>query len=136
MASKGEEPGSMTTLEISGATLVVHVEGLDRLWAFKGELRVPLAHIAGVERAAEEARGWFHGVRAPGTHIPGVLTAGTFYENGGRVFWDVHEPDRAIAVRLHDESYAKLIVEVEDPEAAIAALEAALAGADASLTTS
>jgi hypothetical protein len=132
MARNGEEPGGMTTLEISGANLVVHVQGLDRLWAFKGELRVPLANIAGVERAGDEARGSFHGIRAPGTNFPGVLTAGTFYERGGRVFWDVHDPERAIAIRLHDESYEKLIVEVEDPDAAIATLVAALAATAAS----
>jgi hypothetical protein len=132
MARKGEEPGGMTTLEISEGNLLVRVRGLDRLWAFKGELRVPLAHIAGVEHAAEEARGWFHGIRAPGTNLPGVLTAGTFYEHDGRVFWDVHDPDGAIAIRLHDESYAKLIVEVADPDAAIATLEAALAATAAS----
>jgi hypothetical protein len=83
--------------------------------------------VAGVERAADEARGWFHGFRAAGTNIPGVLTAGTFYHDGGRVFWDVHNADGAIAIRLHDEKFAKLVVEVPDPVGTIASIEAALA---------
>ncbi len=116
----------MTTIEIAGPDLFVHVEGFDRLWAFKSELRVPLAHIAGVDRAADEARGWWHGVRAPGTNLPGVVIAGTFYEHEGRVFWDVHDPERAIAIRLHDESYVRLIIEVAEPDASIAAIRAAL----------
>jgi hypothetical protein len=89
-------------------------------------LRVPLAHIAGVDRAGEEAHEWFHGIRFPGSNIPGVVTAGTFYEHQGRVFWDIHNADNAIAIRLHDETFVKLIVEVEDPDATIAALRAAL----------
>jgi hypothetical protein len=119
----------MATIEIIGTELFVHVEGLDRLLAFTSELRVPLVHVAGVEGAADEARRWWHGIRAPGTNFPGVITAGTFFEPDGRIFWDVHDPERAIEIRLRDESYAKLVIEVADPRAAIAAVAAALATA-------
>jgi hypothetical protein len=34
----------------------------------------------------------------PGTNIPGVLTAGTFYQDGKRVFWDVHNPDNTVVI--------------------------------------
>jgi hypothetical protein len=122
----------MTTIEIAAPDLIVRVEGFDQVLAFKSELRVPLVHIAGVEGAAADAARWFHGVRAPGTNIPGLITAGTFFESEGRVFWDVHNPERAIAIRLHDENYAKLVIEVADPSAAIAAIEAALAPQPAS----
>ena len=43
-----------------------------------------------------------------------------------RVFWDVHHPERAVALSLRDETYAKLVVEVDDPDATILAIEAAL----------
>ena len=39
----------------------------------------------------------------PGTNIPGVLTAGTFYQHGKRVFWDVHNPDNTVVIELKDE---------------------------------
>jgi hypothetical protein len=119
----------MTTIDIDGSDLVLNVEGLDKLWAFKSQLRVPLAHVAGVERAGEETHQWFHGLRFPGTNVPGVVTAGTFIESEGHVFWDVHDPDSAIAIRLHDEKYVKLIVEVEDREETIEQIEAALSPA-------
>lgn len=80
-------------------------------------------HIATVERATDEARRWWHGLRAPGTNVPGVITAGTFYEHEGRVFWDVHNPERAIALHLRDDRYAKLVIEVEDPDIAIAVMD-------------
>ena len=54
----------------------------------------------------------------PGTNIPGVLTAGTFYQHGKRVFWNVHNPDNTIIIELKDERYNELIVEVADPQAA------------------
>ena len=117
----------MTRIDIVGPDLVIVVEGRDVLFALTSELRISLAHIAGVERAGDEARRWLHGVRFPGTNVPGVLSAGTFSGHDGRVFWDVHDADKAIAIRLHDERYAKLVIEVADPDAAIASIEAALA---------
>jgi hypothetical protein len=119
----------MTTIQIDGADALVHVEGFDQFLALTSRLRIPLKHIAGVDLAGEEAHAWFHGIRFPGSNIPGVLSAGTFYEHQGRVFWDVHDPDKAIEIRLHDEDYVKLILEVEDPAAAIATLRAALPAA-------
>jgi hypothetical protein len=115
----------MTKIEIAGSELVVRMVGMDKLWALKSELRIPLAHVAGAARDAEEAASWYHGVRMPGTNIPGVIVAGTFYAHEGRVFWNVHHAANAIAIRLHDEKYVKLVVEVEDPDATIALIEGA-----------
>lgn len=122
----------MTQIELDAETLTVHVRGMDRLWAFKSELRIPLAHVSGAAPAEDEARGWWHGIRAPGTNLPGAITAGTFYADEGRVFWDVHAPERAIAITLHDDTFAKLVIEVEDPAAEIARIQAALAARNGS----
>ena len=62
----------------------------------------------------------------PGTNIPGVLTTGTFYQDGQRVFWDVHNPDNTVVIDLRDECYNELIVEVGDSNAAVELLQAAL----------
>jgi len=113
----------MTNISIDGSELVLHMVGMDRLWSMKSELRIPLAHVAGAERDAEEAGRWYHGLRAPGTNIPGVIVAGTFYAHEGRVFWNVHHAANAIAICLHDETFAKLVVEVENPDATIALIE-------------
>jgi hypothetical protein len=113
-------------IALRGDTLVVHVTGAARLLASKSELAIPLEYVLGVARDEDEARTWYHGVRAPGTNLPGVITAGTFYEHGERVFWDVHHPERAIALTLRDERYAKLVVEVDDPDAAIGTIAARL----------
>lgn len=109
----------MVELSIDDGKLHIHVRGADRLWAFKSSLEIPLAHIAGVRSDPDAARGWFHGIRMPGTNVPGVITAGTFYEHGQRVFWDVHDPQNSIIIELRDERYQELIVEVPDPLLAI-----------------
>lgn len=110
----------MAEIEYTDDVLVVHVTGWDRVWALKSQLTVPLAHVVGAEPAGEEARRWWKGFRLPGTQIPGVITAGTFYKDGSRVFWDVRDADRAVAIHLRDDQYTQLVIEVEDPAATIA----------------
>ena len=62
----------------------------------------------------------------PGTYVPGVITAGTFYQDGKRVFWDVHDPEKAVVIDLHDERYNELVVQVADPESAVRLIQNAL----------
>ena len=116
----------MTKLEIENGDLIITVEGMDKVWALKSHLTIPLAHIAGVSYQPEIAKGWWHGLRLPGTNLPGVLTAGTFYQDKEWAFWDVHNPDNTIVITLRDESYQKLIIEVEDTDKAIADITASL----------
>lgn len=117
---------TVVDLSIAEGKLTLHIRGTDKLWAFKNSLEIPLVHVTGVRADPEIARGWFHGLRMPGTSLPGVITAGTFYHNGKRVFWDVHHPEKTIVVDLIDEHYNELIVEVDDPEAAVSLIRRAL----------
>jgi len=116
----------MVELSISSGNLLLHVQGADRLWALKSSLEIPLQHVAGIRADPSIARGWWHGIRMPGTSIPGVITAGTFYQHGQRVFWDVHNPDNTVVIELRDERYNQLIVEVADPVTAVALVELVL----------
>ena len=118
----------MVDLTIYDGKLTLHVHGMDKLWSFKGSLEIPLQHISGIRADSTIAKGLWHGVRLPGTHIPGVLIAGTFYQDGNRVFWDVHNPENAIVIELHDERYNELVVEVADPKAAVEMVKACIPG--------
>ena len=115
----------MARVEATPEKLIVHIEGADELWALKSRLEIPLAHVLGAEPAEAEARDWFHGVRVGGTHVPGVISAGRFHEHGQRIFWDVHHPERAIAILLRDERYSRLVIEVDDPAATLTAIRSA-----------
>ena len=116
----------MVDLSVAEGKLTLHVRGSDKLWAFKSSLEIPLVHIASVRAEPEVARGWYHGIRLPGTNVPRVITAGTFYQDGKRVFWDVHHPEKTIVINLHDERYNELVVEVDDPEAAVKLIQSTL----------
>lgn len=115
----------MVQISIEGDRVRFDVIGWDKLWALKSQLEFPLAHVRDVRIDAEPARGWWHGLRMPGTQIPGLLTAGTFYQSDGVVFYDVHDPERTIVLELDHEHYKRLVVEVEDPAAVVAMLQRA-----------
>jgi hypothetical protein len=116
----------MVSLSVRGDVLRLEVKGLDKLWAMRSRLDLPLSSVAGVRADPALARGVWKGVSAPGTHIPGIITAGTFYRDDKKIFWDVHDPQRTIIIDLVRQRYDQLIVEVLDPAAAVHLVEAAL----------
>ena len=119
----------MVNVVVQGDRVRFEVEGWDQLWALKSQLEIPLAHVRGVRADPEPARGWWHGVRLPGTQIPGLLTAGSFYQSGGFVFYDVHDPERTVVIELDHEHYQRLVIEVANPADVVATLGSAIATA-------
>jgi len=116
----------MVNVSIEGDRVRFEVERWDKLWALRSQLEIPLAHIREARVDPEPARGWWHGLRLPGTQIPGVLTAGTFYQHDGAVFYDVHDPEETIVLELDHEHYRRLVIEVDDPHRVVGELQAAI----------
>ena len=124
----------MAQVEITTDQLVIRLDRSDRLWSFRSQLEIPLDHVAGVEVDPEQARLPWSGlpVRDPGSWAPGVLAAGSVRQEGEWAFWDVRDPERAVIVHLADERFARLVVEVDDPEATAARINQAINGSAAS----
>ncbi len=118
----------MVEIRVEGDRAVFEVQGWDQLWSLRSRLEIPLAHIRGAHWDAKPAMGWFQGLKLAGTDVPNLFRAGTFYQDGGLVFWDVLHPERTIAVDLAHERYHRLVVEVTDPGAAVALLTRATGG--------
>ncbi len=116
----------MVEIHIEGPTAVFTVQGWDKLWSLRSRLEIPLAHIRDIHADSSPAMGWFQGLKVLGSDIPNVIRAGTFYQDGGWVFWDVRHPEKAIVIELHHERFQKLVVEVADPATAIQLLKQAL----------
>jgi hypothetical protein len=123
-----EGDGHMVQIRIEGGNVVLEVEGWDRLWSLRSRLEIPLAHLRSVHWDPAPAMGWFQGLKLAGTDVPNLFRAGTFYQDGGLVFWDVLHPERTIVIALEHERYHKLVVEVADPDGAVALLTRSLGG--------
>jgi hypothetical protein len=109
----------MVVLSVEGDSAVFEVQGWDQLWSLRSRLEIPLAHITGAHWDPEPAMGWFQGLKLAGTDVPNLFRAGTFYQDGGLVFWDVSHPERTVVIDLEHERYKRLVVEVADPLAAV-----------------
>jgi hypothetical protein len=115
----------MAQVTIDGTDLIIEIEGMDKLWALQSRLIFPLANVRGATADPGIAKDP-KGLRAPGTHVPGVVTAGTFHRDGERVFWDVHDPADAVVIELRDERFARLVIQVADPRATVGMIERAV----------
>ena len=119
----------MARIDIAGGWLTVQITGWDRVLAVRRTVRVPLAHVRGASVQSGWPRGLWKFVRIPGTYIPGVVLAGTYYGWGqGWHFFAIHDPKKSIAIDLTGEFYKRLVVQVEGetPAKAVRRIEAAL----------
>ncbi len=118
----------MVNITIEAEKAIFEVEGWDKLWSLRSQLKIPLAHIKGAYRDPEPAMGWFQGLKLAGTDLPNLFRAGTFYQKGALVFWDVHEPKNTVVIELEHEKYKKLIIEVADPEHEVTKINSSIGG--------
>jgi hypothetical protein len=116
----------MVAVTTTEQAAIFEVLGWHKFLAMKSRIVVPLSHIREVRADPDVKLGWWQGWRIPGTLIPGVIVAGTYYRNRHRIFWDVVHPKHAIVVDLITHRYDKLIVEVADPGAVVERLNAAI----------
>src|SRR5918998_3003504 len=104
-----------TYVEVHEDHLVVDVRGTEKAMRMLSRLRIPLEHVQGAEADPEIEHTLWRGWRIPGIHLPGVR------------FYDVHgHRDKTVVIRLKDETYERLIVEVEDPTEVVAKINDAV----------
>jgi hypothetical protein len=107
----------MATITIEGDRLKVHLSGWQAVFALKREIDVALTNVVSAEAGTLMSKRP-DGIRLPGTYLPGVITAGSYWWKAtGWSFWSVRNEDQAIDVRLRDEHYNRVVVEVPDPHA-------------------
>ena len=114
----------MVRIQIADGVLTIEVQGLHQVWALKSRLQFPLSSVGDV-RLNPQLAGRPRGLRAPGTYIPRLITAGTFYADKKRWFWDVSDPNNALVIELENQKYQVLVVEVANPGQVAAQIEAA-----------
>ncbi len=100
-------------LSITGNQVCIELEWYEQLWAFTIDktLTIPLANIEAVT-TDEPLSNWAE-IRAPGTFLPGVIKAGTYYTRQGKEFWYVTRDKDYLTLNLKDESYKRIIITID-----------------------
>jgi hypothetical protein len=75
----------VTKVTVTDGQFTIEPQGWDKLWSLTSRLEIPVEHVIDVRPADDPTEG----IPAPGTHIPGVITAGTFLQEDNCIFWDV-----------------------------------------------
>jgi hypothetical protein len=115
----------VTSIDITGGRLVVTMRGLDRLWCLRSRIVVPLTAVRGATADPGITREPV-GFRAPGTHLPGKLIAGTFHRDGRRTFWNLRNTQQPVVIELEGQHFTRLVLGVDDARATAERIERSL----------
>ncbi len=100
----------MVTIETHDGNVKLKVIGLHRIWALKRELTFAKENIIQIKIANKALRP--APIRMPGTYIPKLIAAGTYYGKKRKEFWDIDFKKEAIEIDLKNEKYTKIVVNV------------------------
>jgi hypothetical protein len=122
----------MVRTAASDGLLRVRLSGTDLVWSFRRRLDVPLAAVRDVRVTGDLSpwlgwRGNELGLRLPGTLLPGVIAAGSYWwRDRGWTFCCVRRNRRALVVDLEPGAcrWRRLVLAVEDPDGTLAQIEA------------
>ncbi|MEC4805103.1 MAG: hypothetical protein SAJ12_12450 [Jaaginema sp. PMC 1079.18] len=101
-------------LNIVNRDLLIEWEWYEMFWAFHFEnpMKVPLMAITGVS-TVKPSFDWRE-LRIPGTFVPGVIKAGTYYTFQGRDFWYGVGDRNYLTLILQNYDYNRIILTLED----------------------
>jgi hypothetical protein len=116
----------MPRIELTDRELVLHLGFWEALASFHRSIRIPLANV----RGATDDDGYSGsdlGLRAPGTYLPGVIAAGTYYNKGDKQFVYMTRRTHPVVIELANERWARVVVGVADARDAAVRINAARA---------
>lgn len=106
----------MADIRIEDGELVLLLSKLEMVEGVHSNIRVPLNAVRDVQ-VVDRPLDFVHGLKLPGTGIPGRTAVGTWVSPDGKTFAVEHHASRGIVVRLEGQSYQQLVVGADDPEA-------------------
>jgi hypothetical protein len=95
-------------LVFEGDNLAVRLAKMEKVWTLHGDFSIPVSHIARVSKDAPQTvwREW----RAPGTFVPYLIKAGTYYTPRGKEFWYMTRWREPVVLELTGEPYQRMII--------------------------
>ena len=107
-------PKAKMHLTLTPTHLKLDLDWQERLWAFHfgSPIEIPLEQIVTVS-CDRPATTWRE-LRAPGTAIPSLIKAGTYYTDHGREFWYATPPWQFLNLQLRDHYYKGIHLTLPD----------------------
>jgi len=115
------EDDKMANLLIDDDTVTVALSSVEKFEALHGNVTVPRSAIVSV-RAVPDGMDELHGLRTPGTGVPGVIMVGTWRDHETFTFAVCHGRRPALVIDLADQVYDRLVITIDNPEQIAASL--------------
>jgi hypothetical protein len=105
----------MPELLIEDESVTVLLSFAEKVESIHGHVTVPRSALIGARVVADGMRE-VHGIRAPGTEVPGRIKIGTFRDASGTTFAVCHGHAPAVVLELTGTSFDRIVATVDDPE--------------------
>lgn len=92
--------------------LHITLEWWERILSVHGSMKIPVSHISSVHTSLPQPT-WKE-IRCPGTFLPGVIKAGTYYTKRGKEFWCVVRGKDALRIEMSNEGFSRLVLGITD----------------------
>lgn len=104
------------SIDRENSLLNIELSNHERLWSVRLNkmLSIPLGHIRGISTETPTIS-WFE-LRAPGTFVPGLIKAGTYYNRQGRDFWYATRGKGFLVLELEGDKYNRVVLTMNDNE--------------------
>jgi hypothetical protein len=92
----------------------IELNSLEKIVTFHGSFKIPISQIR--EISIDLLPPTWKEIRAPGTAIPELTKAGTYYTSRGREFWILKKSDNPIRIELNNNKLKRLILGINESE--------------------
>lgn len=113
--------GAMANFLIHDDVVTISLSLAEKVESIHGDVTIPRSAITSV-REVPDGLQEVHGLRMPGTGLPGVILVGTFREPNRTTFAVCHGQRPAVVLELTGQPYDRLVVTLDNPNDALSAL--------------
>ena len=102
-------------LKIEDNKFHIKLNPLEKLLSHRGSVSVPMSNVSST--STKRPRREWKQVRAPGTHVPFVIKAGTYHGGRGKEFWMATVSKPILTIELRDWDYDRIVLALSDNHA-------------------
>lgn len=99
-------------ISVTHERIGIRLTALEKILSVRGSFGMMTADVVGVGTDVPPTT-WKE-IRAPGTFLPGVVKAGTYYTARGKEFWCLFRGKTPLRIELKNNSYKRVILGTED----------------------
>ena len=92
--------------------LRIDLKWWEKILSIHGSFKIPLSHI--ISANTNHPPFTWKEIRCPGSYLPGVIKAGTYYSGRGKEFWCTTKGKNILQIELDCERFSRLVLEIAD----------------------